>query len=364
MTPPRAVILSIGSEILRGEITDTNAAFLARSLTQLGFVIAGVRQLPDDRTVLTDAFRAARTDADLVIATGGLGPTHDDLTREALADALGETLSADPVLETGLRNRFASLGSMPEVNLRQALRVPSAEALPNPNGSAPGWLVGSGTATVLMPGPPTEMGPMWEAEVLPRLAAQFEIAAPVARVIKTFGVGESALAERLGALLESPRPGIETGIYARDDGVHIRLAGPGADDLADRIAEIAGTDVWGGADDSLPAVAMTSLRARGAHTVASHESGTGGALLAILADQPGYVGGVLETGVPLAVLNADAVIRLALEPPSERGRSRLVMGVDGAGSIELPARRLRTYGSGAQRGRRAAFAALDAVRRG
>ena len=116
---PIALILSIGSEILRGEISDTNAAFLARALTRLGFVVAGVRQLPDDPVALTAAFRAARADADLVVATGGLGPTHDDLTREALADTLGETLEPDPALEAELRARFAALGSMPESNLRQ-----------------------------------------------------------------------------------------------------------------------------------------------------------------------------------------------------------------------------------------------------
>jgi nicotinamide-nucleotide amidase len=357
------VILSIGSEILRGEIIDTNAAFLSGSLTRLGFTVLGVRQLPDELPALTDAFRVARGEADLVVASGGLGPTHDDLTREALADALGEALSPDPSLEADLRARFAALGSMPESNLRQALRIPSAEALPNPFGSAPGWWVDTGGITVMMPGPPTEMGPMWEAEVLPRLAARFTLRPPEARVIKTFGVGESALAERLGALLDAPPPGVETGIYAREDGVHIRVAGPGSDELADQIAAACGTDAWGSEDDSLPAVAMAALRERGAATVASHERGTGGSLLTILAGQPAYLGGVLETGDPLPVLETDALIRLTLDPPDDRGRSRLVAAVDGEAGIAIPAQRLRAYGSGPARLRRAGFAALDLIRR-
>ena len=114
--------------------------YLGSSLARLGIPLAGVRVLPDDRAVIAAAFAEARARVPLVVATGGLGPTHDDLTREGLADALGEEL-ADPVLETMLRERFASYGTMPESNLRQALRIPSAEALPNPIGSAPGWWV-------------------------------------------------------------------------------------------------------------------------------------------------------------------------------------------------------------------------------
>jgi hypothetical protein len=121
---------------------------------------------------------------------------------------------------------------------------------------------------------------------------------------------------------------------------------------------------WGGEDDSLPAVAMASLRVRGARTVVSHERGTGGSLLAILAGQAGYVGGILETADPLPVLDAHAVIRLALDPPDDRGRSRLVVAVDGDAAVAIAAQRLRAYGSGPARLRRAAFATLDLIRRG
>ena len=138
---PSAELLSIGSELLAGETIDTNAAFLGSSLARLGIPLRGIRTLPDDRAAIAVAFSEARARVPLVVATGGLGPTHDDLTREGLADALGESLVPDPALEAHLRERFAAFGTMPESNLRQALRVPSAEALPNPIGSAPGWWV-------------------------------------------------------------------------------------------------------------------------------------------------------------------------------------------------------------------------------
>src|SRR3970282_1454613 len=120
---PSAELLSIGSELLAGETIDTNAAFLGSSLARLGVPLRSIRALPDDRAAIAAAFAEARARVPLVVATGGLGPTHDDLTREGLADALGEELLPDATLEAELRDRFAAFGSMPVSNLRQALRV-------------------------------------------------------------------------------------------------------------------------------------------------------------------------------------------------------------------------------------------------
>ena len=171
---PRARLLSIGSELLAGETVDSNAAFLGRRLVRLGIVLVGVEQLPDERATIARAFADARADADLVLATGGLGPTHDDLTREGLADALDERLTPDPALEEQLRERFGRIGRMPPSNLRQALRIASADALANPIGSAPGWWVDrDGRVTALMPGVPSEMRRMFDEQVTPRLAARF-----------------------------------------------------------------------------------------------------------------------------------------------------------------------------------------------
>ena len=138
---PTALILSIGSELLLGETIDTNGAYLAAALADAGLELLGVRQLPDDRAVIATAIRDGMVAADVVLTTGGLGPTHDDLTREGIADAVGEVLEEDPALANQLRVRFGGADRMPLSNLRQAMRIPSATVLANPIGSAPGWWV-------------------------------------------------------------------------------------------------------------------------------------------------------------------------------------------------------------------------------
>lgn len=368
---PSAELLSIGSELLAGETIDTNAAFLGSSLARLGIPLGGVRTLPDDRAAIAGAFTEARARMPLLVATGGLGPTHDDVTREGLADALGESLVADPALEAHLRDRFAAFGTMPESNLRQALRVPSAEALPNPIGSAPGWWVDrDGCVVVLMPGVPSEMRRMWDEQVIPRLATRFSLRPVRARVVKTFGIGESALAEMVGGLLERPGDGIEAGIYAHDDGVHLRFWTRGDAALLEapvsRALALLGAFVYGTDEADLAAVALVALRRAGATTVASWEADTGGTLLAILAaTEPDdgaakYVGGVLDRGGVPAAPTADAVIQLSLLPIDANGRSRVRVSV--GGRTTLPIVETRVHGSGPQRARRAAFAALDRVR--
>jgi len=366
------VLLSIGSELLLGETVDTNAAHLAGEVARAGVELLGVRQLPDDRSAIAAAFAEARGGADLVVATGGLGPTHDDLTREGLADALDEALVADPPLESELRARFAAYGRMPDSNLRQAMLIPSAEALGNPIGSAPGWWVDrDGSVVVLLPGVPAEMRLMWAEQVAPRLAKRFAVQPLHVRSVKTFGIGESAASEAVGDLLDAPGLGVTAGIYARDDGVHLRFTTRGEaaalDSPVARAIHALGERVWGTDDEELAAVALAALGAAGAATVASWEADTAGALLAILAGAPAepdavrYVGGVLDAGGVPAVPVADAVIQLSLLPTDGHGRSRVRVAV--AGKVVLPRVEVRIHGSGAQRLRRAAFAALDQVRR-
>jgi nicotinamide-nucleotide amidase len=375
MAPPasRALLLSIGSELLAGETVDTNAAFLGRELARLGLELTGVRQLPDDASVIAAAFIEARSSAGVVLATGGLGPTHDDLTREALAQALGEPLARDAVLEAQLRERFGAIGRMPESNLRQALRIPAADILPNPIGSAPGWWVDrDGRVTVLMPGVPSEMRRMFAEQVAPRLAERFVLAPLHVRTVKTFGIGESAVAELVVDLLERPGDGISAGIYARDDGVHLRFSTRGdpasLDTLADGASGALGDAVWGWDADDLAAAALGALAAAGIATVASWEADTGGSVLALLsAAAPSgagvrYVGGVLDVGGASALPIADAVLQVSLLAQDAHGRSRVRVAV--AGVISMAVREVRIHGSGEQRLRRAAFAALDQVRRG
>jgi nicotinamide-nucleotide amidase len=368
---PTAFLLSIGSELLMGETVDTNAAFLGSELRKLGIRLAEVRQLPDDRDAIAKAFVHAAVQADLVLATGGLGPTHDDLTREALAYAIGEELSMDPDLERMLRERFAVMGRMPEANLKQAMRVPSAQVLDNPIGSAPGWWVERGRGVlVVMPGVPSEMRLMWEREVAPRVRARVPMPPLGVRTVKTFGMGESAVAEALGTLLSEPPDGVDAGIYARDDGVHLRFTTRAEPSVLDPLVESTtvalGAHVWGADDDDLASVALAALARAGAATVSSWEADTGGALLAILAaaspraGAAAYVGGLLDAGGAATAPMADAVIQLSLLPQDANGRSRVRVAVSGSPSV--PLEELRIHGSGPQRARRAAFAALNRIR--
>jgi nicotinamide-nucleotide amidase len=369
---PQARLLSIGSELLAGETVDSNAAFLGRRLVRLGIALVGVQQLPDERQTIARAFADALAEVELVLATGGLGPTHDDLTREGLADALDEPLTPDPALEEQLRERFGRSGRMPPSNLRQAMRIASAEALANPIGSAPGWWVDRDErVTALMPGVPSEMRRMFDEQVAPRLAARFGATPLAVRTVKTFGVGESALAEMLGNLLEQPGAGVAAGIYARDDGVHLRFTTRGARSHLDapvgRCREALGEAVWGVDDDHLPEVALAALAQAGAATAASWEADTNGALLTALAGAgpshgaAAYVGGTLDAGGVTSAPLADAVIQLSLLPEDGHGRSRVRVAISGA--VQLAQTELRIHGSGDQRLRRAAFAALDLVRR-
>ncbi len=367
-----AELLSIGSELLLGETVDTNAAHLGRELAKLGLPLRAVRMLPDDRGTLRDAFSEARARSSVVIATGGLGPTHDDLTREALADALGEELAEDPALIAALEERFRAFGPMPAANRRQAMLVPSAETLPNPIGSAPGWWVDrDDSVVVVMPGVPSEMRLMWGEEVEPRLARRFGVHPLAIRSVKAFGIGESAMAERLGTLLTAPPEGVEAGIYARDDGVHARFSTRGDAAPLDVCIEGAlgalGDAAWGTDDDDLAGVALRRLGELGVSTVASWESDTNGSLLSALsavaeagAGAARYLGGVLDMGTPTGPPLADANVQLSLLPQDAHGRSRVRVAI--SGSISMPPTEIRIHGSGPQRQRRAAFAALNAVR--
>ncbi|HLY36283.1 MAG TPA: molybdopterin-binding protein [Candidatus Limnocylindria bacterium] len=372
---PRALVLSIGAELLLGETVDTNAAFLAAELARIGLDLRSVRQLPDDRAVIAAALRQALGQAEVVLATGGLGPTHDDVTRESMADMLGEELTEDAVLAERLLARFGGAGRMPVSNLRQALLVPSARPLDNPIGSAPGWWVErDGRVAVLMPGVPSEMRRMWTEQVVPGLRAAFSLWPLHGRTVKTFGIGESAAAEKVGELLSSPGEGIGAGIYARDDGVHLRFSTRGdaaaLAELAARAVAALGEDVYGTDEQTLPGQALAILWSAGARTLATVESGTDGALLAILAghppaqDEARFVGGSLavdEAAQPAAPA-ADALLSVRLAPVAASGRSRVAVGLE-APEIGFAERELRIHGSGPQRHRRAAFAALDQVRR-
>src|SRR3954465_10600303 len=159
-----ARFLAVGTELTTGATRDTNSGDLARELTALGVRVLSTMALPDDLERVSDAFRGALAEADLVVSTGGLGPTPDDLTREAIAAACGLQVHEDPALLAWLEEMFTRRGApMPDANRKQAWLIDAAEALHNAHGSAPGWWVTrpDGRIVIALPGPPREMQPMW-----------------------------------------------------------------------------------------------------------------------------------------------------------------------------------------------------------
>lgn len=296
----RTEIVSVGTEILLGEIVDTNAQYISSRLPALGLDLFYISKVGDNLERLTDTIERALQRSDIVITTGGLGPTEDDLTREAIAQALGEEMFVDPDAEARLRQFFESRGvAFPERNVKQAMLIPSAMALPNPRGTAPGWWVekdrpeGETQYVIAMPGPPAEMNRMWEQEVEPRLRDMLGAEVLVTRTLKTIGVGESHIDEMMAPLLKSQNPTV--GIYAKVDGVHVRMGAKAATEEAakDLIApaeeearRILGDIVWGADDDSLEGVIGEMMDDR-ALTLATMESCTGGLLASTITDVPG-----------------------------------------------------------------------------
>jgi len=309
----KAEIISIGTEILLGEILDTNTQYIASRLPALGIDLYYTSVVGDNLRRLVEVIGRAWERSDLVLATGGLGPTEDDLTREAIAQVLGEEPAIDPELERGLREIFARLGiPMPERNVKQAALIPSARAIPNPRGTAPGWRVErDGRIIVAMPGPPTEMQRMWEAEVAPELERRSPGAVLAVRTLKTTGIGEAAVDEMVSPLLKSSNPSI--GVYSRADGIHLRIAAKAANtEEARRLIEpveeearrILGRAVWGADDDTLERAVGAMLRERDL-TLSTMESCTGGLLASTITDVPGssdyYKGGLVSYATEMKI---------------------------------------------------------------
>ncbi len=356
----RAEVLSIGTEIMFGEITDTNAAFIAGQLPQYGVDLLYVSQTGDNPTRMRELFERAWGRSDYIFVTGGLGPTEDDITREIIGEMLGETLTVDPEQERILRARMEASGRrMPERNIKQAMLIPSARALPNPRGTAPGWWVErDAKVIVVMPGPPAEMNRMWEHEVAPELERRAD-SILVSRTLKTTGLGESTVDEMLSPLLKGTNPSI--GIYHRGDGVHARIAAkaPTREEawhlirpVEAQARAILGHAIWGVDDESLAAAVGNMLRDQGL-TIALMESATGGAIASAITDIDGasdYFKGSLVTyateakianGVPAEVPAQHGVIsRETAEAMAAAARVRLGaslgLGITGiAGGTEL-----------------------------
>lgn len=317
MSHRRAAILSIGDELTLGQTLDTNSRYLSQQLVDHGIIPICHLTVPDDQPAIVRALRDLSRAADLILTTGGLGPTADDLTRQALADALVEPLVEDPESLDAIVRRFRAAGrDMPPINRVQALRPSSAQAIPNPHGTAPGLCAQlrppaddpspptsdppraheSRLVDVFcLPGPPHEMKPMFETAVCPRLRSD-RIVRTLA--VHTFGIGESDLAARLGDLMDRARTPT-VGTTASRGVVSCRIRAEGETDsgaaaaleravaqTGARVRALAAPYVFGEDDETLPGAVVGLLRARG-ERVAVAESCTGGLLGEMLTRVPG-----------------------------------------------------------------------------
>ncbi len=195
----KAEIIAVGSEMLTPDRTDTNSLFLTGELNKLGIEVVRKTIVGDNRDLLAEAFRDALNRVPLIIASGGLGPTEDDLTRETVAELLGRKLRRDDAILRSIEGRFRQLGrEMPAVNVRQAMVPEGAEVLENPRGSAPGlWIEDAGRILALLPGPPRELKPMFGEQVLPRLERRSSGIRMFQRELRVAGMGESSVEQRI-----------------------------------------------------------------------------------------------------------------------------------------------------------------------
>jgi len=346
MPPVRtAVILAVGSELLTPHRLDTNSLFLTARLNDIGIDVVSKSVIGDNKTALAAAIRHAVEAEDLVVTTGGLGPTSDDLTREVVAEVLGLELVEDGEVLESIRRRFERRGlHMPDGNRRQAAVPTGATVLANPNGTAPGlWLEAGSAVLVLLPGPPREMKPMFEAGVLPRLLERSGERRVVRRVIKIAGRPESHVEEIANPIYVPFATGdtpIETTILATPGQIELHLSARGSDVAAmdnmlesavDKLARALAPAVFSVDGRSLEQVVGEQLQARG-WKVAVAESCTGGLLGGRLTDVSGssewFAGGIVayEDEVKRRLLGVDAA---ALETHGAVSESTAVAMADG-----------------------------------
>jgi len=291
--PIRYELLTLGDELLLGLTTNSHLAFIGAQLARRGVTLGRNVTVTDDADAIAGQFRESWAAADVVITTGGLGPTCDDRTRETLARVLGQRLVFDPETEKAIADRFAHFGRrMTENNLKQAYRFERGEILPNANGTAPGlWVEQNGKILCMLPGPPNEMQPLFVEQVLPRLAALGLLQEREAYVqIRTAGIGESLLETRLQPIFDRLGSALSVAFCAHAGHVDCRLSSPDGtlslaqlEEAAALCAGSLGEDFVGYGHDSLAKVCGEHLRSQ-EKKLAVAESGTGGLLAHAFAD--------------------------------------------------------------------------------
>ena len=266
---PNAELIAIGTELLLGEITDTNSVYLARQLRDIGINLFLMTTVGDNLQRIATAISEALDRAEIVITTGGLGPTVDDMTRQAVADAVGAPLVFHQSLYDVIAERFRGFGSAMTANNRQQAWLPEAAILiENPVGTAPSFIVESARGVVIsLPGVPREMKYLMQESVVPWLLRKYQLGVILARTLRTAGIGESALDDQIGAELLSERnPSV--GLAAHHGCVDVRITAKAAsreaaqellDAMQERLQARIGEHIFGSDDDSLEEVVWRQL---------------------------------------------------------------------------------------------------------
>jgi nicotinamide-nucleotide amidase len=301
-----AEIIAVGSELLTSQRVDTNSLFLTDQLNALGVEVRRKMVVGDDRDLLTASIREALARVEIVILTGGLGPTEDDLTRDAVAAATGRKLIFREDLRDAIAERFRRMNrKMAEINLRQAYAVDGAEALPNPNGTACGqWLEHHNRVAMLLPGPPHEMKPMFTDHCVPRLALRLPAQVIRARFYRVAGMGESDLDQLIAPVYTNYTNPVTTILAAPSDiQIHLRARCTTAaeaeallDEVCPPIEALLGDRIYSRNGDALEAV-IGAMLVKLSATLSVAESCTGGMLgqriTAIAGSSKYFVGGFL-----------------------------------------------------------------------
>ena len=300
----KTAILTVGTEILFGQIVNTNAAFLSRELNNLGYDVMYHYSVGDNPGRLAELIEFAFRDCDMIITTGGLGPTQDDLTKEVIAQAMGDRLVVSPEALSALKDRYERSGRpMTENNLKQANMPESAQILPNDQGTAPGfWIEKKGKIIVSMPGPPREMTNMFEKEVKPRLISRQD-SVIYYKILRTFGLGESKMETVLLPLIDGQTdPTIAT--YAKEGECSLRIASKrptkeeaeaAVEDMTARVMDIIGEYVYSTDNEELADVVANMLLDKNI-TISCAESCTGGLFAGTLINTDG-ISKVFDRGI-------------------------------------------------------------------
>ena len=353
---PEAEIIAVGSELLTPEKTDTNSLALTAELNGMGIEVVRKTIVGDDRERLAETLRDAVGRCAIVVVTGGLGPTEDDVTRDAAASALGRGLIFSEEVCEAIRVRFRSYGrKMTEINKRQAYVLQGAEVLPNPRGTAPGQWVDTGPAVVaLLPGPPRELLPLFQEQCIPRIRAKLPARLIRTRVLRATGIGEGDLDATISPVYTRYRNPVTTILASNSDiQIHLRAHGETEteteallDDVAGQIVPLLGEKIYSRKGESLELVIGTALRERH-QTLSVAESCTGGLLGGRITGVPGssdyFRGGFLTyaeeaktelLGVPADLIAAhtavsEEVARAMAEGAKRRARTDYALSVTG-----------------------------------